>query len=116
MGFPSRVTFPALGALGIEVAEWRQRSKDMSKSEVERLAADASGNSELQTALKDAGTDVEAVAGVARSNGYEVTAEELKAHAEAKKGELSEEQLEQVAGGVNTTATVVVVVVTIAAT
>lgn len=88
----------------------------MSMSEVERLAADASGNSDLQEALKNAGTDVEAVAAAARDRGYDVTAEELQSHAQAKKGELSEEQLEQVAGGTNTTATVVVVVVAVAAT
>lgn len=71
----------------------------MSQSELERFVADVKGNKELQDALKEAGSDVDAIVKFASGKGYSLTADELKAFADTKKGELSEEELEKVAGG-----------------
>jgi len=84
-------------------------------AEVERFANDVKSNTELQEAAKGAGTDVGALVAVANEHGYKFTADELNAHAATKKSELSEEELEQVAGGSNVI-TVVVVGVTVVAT
>jgi len=71
----------------------------MSQSELERFISDVKNNKELQGELKAAGADVDAIVKVATGKGYGFSADELKAFVETKKGELSEEQLEKVAGG-----------------
>lgn len=91
----------------------------MSLNEIKRFTKDLKGSAELQSAIKGAGASPEAVAGVAKEKGYDFTAEELKAAAAENKGEMSEEQLDKVAGGaviVEVTGTTVVVEVTVVAT
>ena len=73
----------------------------MSKSEVERFSKDVQADTKLQEELKKAGTDEKAVVSIAKARGYDFSAEDLKAYAESKKGELSEEDLQKVAGGTN---------------
>lgn len=87
----------------------------MSQSELERFVADVKANKELQDALKEAGPDVDAIVKYASGKGYDFTADELKAYAQTKKGELSEEELEKVAGGVVAGAVEVVVGAVVAA-
>lgn len=76
----------------------------MSKPDLERFAKDVKKDTKLQEELKKAGTDEKAVIGIAKARGYDFSLEELKAYAEQKKGELSEEQLDKVAGGSTTVA------------
>jgi predicted ribosomally synthesized peptide with nif11-like leader len=71
----------------------------MSKAEVERFSKDVKASKALQEEVKKAGTSEQAVVDLAKSKGYDFTVEELKAAAAQKKGELSEEQLDKVAGG-----------------
>ena len=71
----------------------------MSQSELERFISDVKRSEKLQEELKAAGADVGAIVKVAVDKGYDFSADELKAYVETKKGELSEEQLEKVAGG-----------------
>lgn len=71
----------------------------MSKQEMERFAKDVKTDSKLQEELKKAGTDAKSVVGIAKAKGYDFSEADLKAYADSKKGELSEEQLQKVAGG-----------------
>lgn len=71
----------------------------MSQQEMERFAKDVKTNSALQDELKKAGTDEKAVVSIANAKGYDFSLEELKAYADSKKGELSDDQLQKVAGG-----------------
>lgn len=71
----------------------------MSKAELERFANDVRTNDTLKAEAKSAGTDEAAVAAFAKSKGYDFSAEELKAYADARKAELSDEELDKVAGG-----------------
>ena len=77
-------------------------------AEVQRFAADVQDNPDLKDAATNAGTDVGALVAVANEHGYSFTTEELHAHAAAKKSELSDEELEQVAGGAVAVTVVVV--------
>ena len=55
--------------------------------------------------IKEVGTDANALIKLAKDNGYEITAEDLKAAADEMGivgEELSDEQLEQIAGGFGT--------------
>ena len=71
----------------------------MSKEEVDRFAADVKGNGEMQEQVKNLGSDAAGIVSLANEKGYDFTEEELRAYAEEKKGELSDEQLKKVAGG-----------------
>lgn len=71
----------------------------MSKAELERFSKDVKASPKLQDELKKAGTNEQAVVSIANAKGYDFSVADLKAAAEAKKGELSEEQLQKVAGG-----------------
>ena len=91
----------------------------MSMEELKRFGADVKENKELQEAAKAAGDDAEAITKLANEKGYDFTVEDLKAAKEEAKGELSEEQLDNVAGGgvvVEAVGTTVVVEVTVVAT
>jgi len=76
----------------------------MSGSDLQRLATDLAGNSDhvasLRSQLKDA-VDPEDVVHVLSRNGYAVTVDELVRVANAR-GELSDAELEGVAGGAMT--------------
>ena len=66
---------------------------------IEKFIADVKENKELQTELKEIGSDVDKITKFAHSKGYDFTSNDLKSFADTKKGELSEEQLDKVAGG-----------------
>lgn len=87
----------------------------MSQEEAARFADAVNSDAALKDEVRAAGT-VEAAASLAQSKGYDVSAEDLKAHGEAKKGELSDDDLAKVAGGSSTAETVVVIGVTVVAT
>lgn len=71
----------------------------MSQAEIERFVKDVKTNPALQADVKKAGSDQQAFVTLAKSKGYDFTLDELKKHAEQKKGELSQEDLDKVAGG-----------------
>lgn len=71
----------------------------MSKADIERFVNDVKSNSALRDELKTAGIDEGGIVDFAKSKGYEITAEEVKSHLEAKKAALSDEELDKVAGG-----------------
>jgi len=81
----------------------------MSLEEVKRFAEAVKKDDALQKELKAKGGDETAVADFAKSKGFDFSADELKGFAAEKKGELSEEQLDKVAGGAAVHSYVVVV-------
>lgn len=83
----------------------------MSLEEVKRFAEAVKKDDALQKELKAKGGDEAAVADFAKSKGFDFSADELKGFAAEKKGELSEEQLDKVAGGGSAAAVSHVVVV-----
>ena len=70
----------------------------MSISEMERFAKDLQNDEAILEEVRDVGTDNQAVVRFANAKGYDFTLEEVEAIV-AKSGELSDEQLESVAGG-----------------
>ncbi len=76
----------------------------MSVEEIKRFNTDVNQDEALKEAVKKVGADVGALVVLAKDKGYDFTAEELQTLADSKQGELSEEQLDGVAGG-GTTAT-----------
>ena len=84
----------------------------MSKEDIKRFIVLVGDDEELAEKVKVAGTDVGEVIRLGKENGLEFTAEDMKAlHDEtAKSGvELSDEDLEKVAGGFVTSTAVVAV-------
>ena len=69
----------------------------MSISEMERLAKDLQNDEAILEEVRDVGADNQAVVRFANAKGYDFTLEEVEAIV-AKSGELSDEQLESVAG------------------
>ena len=75
----------------------------MSAADVERLVNDLKKNVELRLELKDKATGIEAVADFAKSKGYDTTPQEIKDYIRShSKTELSDTQLEAIAGGKST--------------
>jgi predicted ribosomally synthesized peptide with nif11-like leader len=73
----------------------------MSKSEVERFVADIKTSAKLQEAVAgSAGADTASLVAIARTHGYDVTNEDVRNHIRTKKPELTEQELDAVAGGV----------------
>lgn len=64
-------------------------------SQIEKFNKDLTTNKEMMEAVKALGNDVEKIVAYANSKGYSFTVEDVK----AKQGELSEEELDKVAGG-----------------
>lgn len=64
-------------------------------TQIEKFNKDLLENQEMQTEIKNIGNDMVKIVAYANSKGYNFTVADL----EAKKGELSEEQLDKVAGG-----------------
>ena len=62
---------------------------------IEKFNKDLLENKDMQAELKTMGNDVPKIVAYANSKGYSFTVAEV----EAKKGELSDEQLDKVAGG-----------------
>jgi len=74
----------------------------MSISEVKRLEADAKEKQQVRDKLKAAGPDPAKLAAIAAEMGYSLSADDIKAYMEDKKKAMSEEELDQVAGGGST--------------
>lgn len=83
----------------------------MSQSEIERFAKDVKTNASLQGEVKKVGGDQQALVNLAKKNGYDFTLDDLKKYGDKKKGELSQEDLDKVAGGGTVVTTVVVTIV-----
>ncbi len=91
----------------------------MSLDELKRFSKELKDDKNLQEAAKAAGTSAADVTKMANGKGYDFTEDELKQAADKSKGELSEEDLDKVAGGavvVEAVGTTVVVEVTVVAT
>lgn len=86
----------------------------MSIDEVKRFSLAVQNSPELQEEIKKIGPDLAALAAFAAKKGYAFSAEDLQQCAALHKGELSEEQLDNVAGG-GTWTQVEVVAVTVVA-
>lgn len=71
----------------------------MSTSEIQKFNKDLLENKEMQAEVKTIGNDLAKIVAYANSKGYNFTVADVEAN--AKQGELSEEQLGNVAGGTN---------------
>ncbi|MFA7083542.1 MAG: Nif11-like leader peptide family natural product precursor [Arcobacteraceae bacterium] len=71
----------------------------MSKNSIEKFLADVNEKKEFQDELKVIGLDFEKVTLFANSKGYDFTISDLQSYADTKKGELSDDELGNVAGG-----------------
>lgn len=65
-------------------------------SQIEKFNKDLLENKEMLEEVKKIGNDIAKIVAYANSKGYNFTVADV----EAKKGELSEEQLDKVAGGI----------------
>ena len=72
----------------------------MSNSEITRFNNDVRANKEMLEEMKAVGNDLDKVIAYANSKGYDITAEELETQV-AEDGMLTEEQLNEVAGGLS---------------
>lgn len=82
----------------------------MSKQDIERFSADLRNKADMAAEVKKLGKNLGAIVKLAGEKGYNFTEKELKNYAKAKKGELTAEQLEKVAGGAAVVAVHVAVV------
>ena len=72
----------------------------MSQRDVERFVTDVKSSKKLQDELKSKGASgASALIEVGKGNGYDISADDVKAYLRANKPELKEEELEAVAGG-----------------
>jgi predicted ribosomally synthesized peptide with nif11-like leader len=74
----------------------------MSKGDIERFADDVKKNPALREELEGK-NGILAVLGVATQYGYEITQDDLLAYAQSQNPELSNEELNAVAGGAGST-------------
>jgi len=74
-------------------------SKGEAMSVIEKFGDAVKASEGLQEKIKAAGTDLAEIVKIANEAGFVLTEDELKAHADGKKGEMSDEDLEQVSGG-----------------
>jgi predicted ribosomally synthesized peptide with nif11-like leader len=70
----------------------------MSATEITRFNKDLLENTEMLEEVRKIGNDMEKIVAYANSKGYELTVADIEASAQ-KVGELSDEQLDKVAGG-----------------
>ena len=80
-------------------------------NEIERFNKDVADNKEMIEDLKRIGSDIEEIVKYANSKEYKFTIEEINALAENGNDELSEDDLENVSGGVNISAMPIISVV-----
>ena len=71
----------------------------MSAEEIKRFNEAVTSDGALQEEVKKVGTSLEDLVTLANGKGFDFTLAELKELAASKEGELSEEQLDDVAGG-----------------
>ena len=77
----------------------------MSKEEVDRFVADLATNPEMLAAVTDRAAGLDSIVALAKEHGYEVTLDEAKAHIQGQaERELTDADLEHVAGGKGSTA------------
>jgi len=69
-------------------------------SEIERFGKDLAADEALLDELKKVGTDHAAIVAFANAKGYQFTVEDVKGLENLASYELSEEELEKVAGGI----------------
>lgn len=67
--------------------------------EIERFLTDARGNAGLQTEIAQKSGDLDALIGLANARGYTITRPDADAYIAARKAELSDGDLDHVAGG-----------------
>jgi predicted ribosomally synthesized peptide with nif11-like leader len=68
-------------------------------AEIERFLADARSNAGLQAEIAQTGDTLDALVGVANARGYKINRADVDAYIAARKSEMSDDQLDQVAGG-----------------
>ena len=71
----------------------------MSKSEFARFVADLGADTALQAAAKTKAADPTALVALARSKGYAIDIEDVRGHLKAGRPDLTEKELDTVAGG-----------------
>lgn len=72
----------------------------MSQADVERFVGDLKSDSSLLEGLKSEATGIASVVNFAKSKGYDISVDEAKAYiSEQSKQELSDDQLDAIAGG-----------------
>ena len=68
-------------------------------SAIEAFGEAIKASTDLQEKMKAAGSDLAKIVAVASEAGFSITEADLQAHADSKKGEMSDDDLEKVAGG-----------------
>lgn len=72
----------------------------MSQADIVRFIADLKSNDELRNEVTGTASGLESVVGVAREHGYDITVDEARDYVRSQaSSELSDEQLDQIAGG-----------------
>jgi predicted ribosomally synthesized peptide with nif11-like leader len=71
----------------------------MSKADLERFVSDLKADANLQSEVKAKATGIPSLVKVATARGYEITAEDIRQYARSQGQELTDEQLESIAGG-----------------
>ena len=72
----------------------------MSKADVERFVADLKANPDLLAEVKESAGGLASVVEIAKGKGYDIGLDEAKTYIQAQAGnELSDEQLDAIAGG-----------------
>lgn len=72
----------------------------MSQADVERFVANLKSNDELRNEVTGAASGIGSIVEVAKENGYDITVDEARDYIRSQaSSELSDEQLDQIAGG-----------------
>ncbi|MRH79011.1 Nif11-like leader peptide family natural product precursor [Spiribacter sp. C176] len=81
----------------------------MSQAEIERFVNDLASNESLRETVVNASEGVESLVAIAQDHGYDINIDEARDYIQANtQGELSDDQLDAVAGGKTAVATNVV--------
>ena len=71
----------------------------MSRAELERFVTDVKADPRLQADLKERGSGVASMVEIARSGGYEITAQDVRDYLGSQDRELTEQELNSLTGG-----------------
>lgn len=71
----------------------------MSTSELERFSTDLRSDASLQAKVTERGSDLSGIVETAQASGYGITLEEVQEQISARGDEVSEHELDSVAGG-----------------
>lgn len=89
----------------------------MSQAEIERFVNDLASNESLRETVVNASEGVESLVAIAQDHGYDINVDEARDYIQANtQGELSDDQLDAVAGGKTSVFTNVVEAVNVATT